>query len=705
MEPDDAHSVASSSLSSLTPSPADQGSSSPLRKRPRLSSASPPPPVLSPKPSPPELHAAAPTSANAFDDLLDGLGDDDFRMLPSSDPAASGHRLAPPPLVAHGPGQAAQDTSTTTMADESDLSAAEGAADDSGLGLLADVERDKGGRRRRTAERDDADAEDNDFEGDEMWLEFDGAAVGFDQPDTFPSSALSLAPPHPHRHDDQSTHDAPPHQHQQQPYEEPRLGDFGFASVDPAAPLTGGGFVFATRKPLVVSNRALQRARAMIAAAEAEPEPEPDAAATTRTAVPLARPDSSAAVASSPAPGPRPAPALLLGGFQSGGGRAFQMPSEEALERAKAHLDVPDTPGQAPAERKRNPLRPLVRPTEPARDVFEGSPAPVRARPAPRPGSAFALAPPAPRPDGSAVVPPSSLLADGIEGCDSPTTTRRSKAGSAASSASRDGSRPSSPRRAPLQPVNGAAVDVFSGSDEIHGDQGSSTTLHSSSPPPTRATTPPPPAAASLAGPAARAPALAAPIPTRPPPPARPTTFRPPMLASTSTPSRPTSSTPLRPFAQPSSTPLRSSTSTPAPAFPPQNKRLNLGMTPRNKPFHLANTQGGTSTPAAAAAAVRGAGTGVKAFVSPFRGGQRPQGLTPMGLKNKLGAPASASASASRGKAAPVKAGPSTVKAQAAARSASGSAVDVARRDRVKVFELDSASAPRSSSSSRDALS
>ncbi|GAA5898352.1 hypothetical protein JCM8208_006954 [Rhodotorula glutinis] len=690
MEPDDAQSVASSSLSSLTPSPARHDSSSPLRKRPRLSSASPPPPVLSPKASPPELHAAAPTRAHAFDDLLDGLGDDDFRMLPSSDPAASGPQLAPPPAVVHDPRELVEDTSAITTADEADLSAQEGAADDSGLGLLADVERDKGGRRRRTAERDDADADDIEFEGDDMWLEFDGAAVGFDQPDTFPSSALSLAPLLPHRHDDHSVPDAPPPPLQPQIYDEPRLSDFGFASVDPAASLTGGGFVFAMRKPFVISDAAMQRSRAIMAAADAEAELEKapatvGEAAPARTSTPLARPGPAAPVASSPAPLPRPVPLPAFSGLQSRTGRAVQPPNEEVLERSKAYLDVPDTPAQAQGERKRNPLRAHARPSEPARDVFEGSPAPARARPASRPGSAFALAPPGPRPDGAVLAPPSSLLVDDIEGCDSPTT-RRSKAGSAASSASRDGSRPGSPRRVPLQPVNGSAADVFGGSDEGHGDQGSSTTLHSSSPPPTRAATPPPPVPA-----AARAPTLAAPIPVRPPPPTRPVTFRPPMLASTSTPSRLASSTPLRPFAQPTSTPLGSATSTtPARPFPPQNKRLNLGMTPRNKPFHLANTQGGTSTPAGPAA--RGAHTGVKAFVSPFRGGQRPQGLTPMGLKNKVGTPASASSSRG-GKAAAVEVGSSAVKAQVAARSAS--AADVARRDRVKVFELDTVTIER----------
>ncbi|GAA5925611.1 hypothetical protein JCM3775_001455 [Rhodotorula graminis] len=690
MEPDDAHSVASSSLSSLTPSPARHDSSSPLRKRPRLSSASPPPPTLPPNTSPRELPAAAPTSTHAFDDLLDGLGDDDFRMLPSSDPAASGHRPAPPPAAGNDPGEA---TSATMTADDADLSAAEGAADDSGLGLLADVERDKGGgSRRRSADLDDADAEDNEFEGDDMWLELDGVAVGFDQPDTFPSSALSLAPL---RHDDHPTHDARPQPPPPPPHHaEPRLSDFGFASVDPAMSLTGGGLFFATRKPFVISNQALQRARAIMAAADAEPEPNMATASSragppARTSTPLARPGSAAPVAStsSPIPAPRPVPPPAFAGFQSGAGRAFQMPSEEALERTKARFDRPDTPGQAPAKRERNPLRPLARATEPSSDVFEGSPAPARARPPSRPASAFALAPPAPRPEGAALAPPSSLLVDGAEGCDSPTT-RRSKASSAASGASRDGSRPGSPRRAPLQPVNGPAADVFGEGDEGHDDQGSSTTLHSSSPPPTRAATPPRPAAAALAPPAPTAPALAALIPVRPPAPTRPVTFRPPMLASTSTPSRPTSSTPLRPFAQPASTPFRSSTSTPAPVFPPQNKRLNLGMTPRNKPFHLANTQGAAASPAGAGA--RGASTGVKAFVSPFRGGQRPPGLTAMGLKDKAGAPASSS---SRGKAAAVKAGSSTVKAPASA--ASTSAADVARRDRVKVFELDAVSVER----------
>ncbi|TNY21422.1 Rad51-associated protein Brh2 [Rhodotorula diobovata] len=694
MEPDDAHSSASSSLSSLTPSPDPARSSSPLRKRPRLSSASPPSPAIPRSHGLPEPKGPLPTSTNAFEDLLDGLGDDDFRMLPSSDPAAAGHRSGGLPAIEDEPGEFAQDVGATTTADEADTSAGEGVADDSGLGLLADVEQDKGANG---GEADALDAgEDVEFEGDDMWLEFDNAAVGFDQPDTFPSSALSLAPPKPNkgkavegRSSDETTSAR---------QEEPRLSDFGFASLDPAASLTGGGFVFAMRKPLVLSDKALQRARALLEPEDADSTSTSGAGAAvpTRTTTPVAgsssasgalRPSTTGLRAASPASDGLAVAPSAFAGFQNAAGRALEMPSEEALQRARERLDVPDTPGQTASERAKNPLRPLSRPSALARDVFEGSPAPARALAVSRPGSAFALAPPLPRPSVVTLPLPAPALAEAAGGCDSPTT-RRSRPGSAASSAGR-GSRPGSPKRAALLPVDGNAATVLGGQSA---DKGSLTTLHSSSPS-GRAQSPPPPAAAPAASSSSTAiaaprPVLAAPIPVRPAPPGRPVTFRPPMLASTSTPARPLNSTPLRPFAPSTSTahspfPAASSSSTPNPLLP-QNRRLNLGMTPRNKPYHLANTLRGGTPGGSSSAAARGAKTGVKAFVTPFKGGKRPDGLTPLGLRDKVNAASTSTSSSTTprlGQGAGAGKGKATEKAKVAQ--------DAARRDRVKVFELD----------------
>ncbi|GAA5833550.1 hypothetical protein JCM5353_007958, partial [Sporobolomyces roseus] len=121
----------------------------------------------------------------------------------------------------------------------------------------------------------------------------------------------------------------------------------------------------------------------------------------------------------------------------------------------------------------------------------------------------------------------------------------------------------------------------------------------------------------------------------------RPLPFRSPLISSARNASQPSSSTPLRPShlsITSNSFPIPS-TSTSTPLF---NRRLNLGMTPRNKPFHLANTQSSAST---------GKGKS-KAFVTPFKDGKRPTGLTPMGLKEKTEA---AIASATQERPAPAR--------------------------------------------------
>ncbi|GAA6054204.1 hypothetical protein JCM3770_001390 [Rhodotorula araucariae] len=699
MEPEDAQAAHSSSLSSLAPSPDRAPSSSPPRKRPRLSSASPPPPAL-PLPQSPQKHRKSPQHAtNTFDDLLDGLGDDDFRMIPSSDPAGPG-------IDDDGLAQAERDVPAQAMAavtaDDAELSAGEGVADDSGLGLLPDVEQDKDG------EAQDA-AEDADFEGDDMWLEFDDAAVGFDQPDTFPSSALSMAPRKVDKAKGKAV-DRTANDDYQVPAsnEEPRLSDFGFANLDPVAALTGGGFVFAMRKPLVFSDKALQRARALLEAEEpdaASPEiSSTSATATTSTTPAPRRPSPLPAPATSRPPAAAgstttaPPPAFF--GFANAAGRALQMPSEEALQRARERLDVPDSSPQNAIERARNPLRPLAKPAVPPRDVFEGSPAPARAQPLSRPPSAFALAPPLPRSNGLDV-----LMLDHMIGrantFDSPTAMR-TRPTSAASSTGKAEAVGSAGRRTPLLPVNGHA-GVSDGVKD--GEKAWSTTLQSSSPS-ARAPSPLPaviPDAVPLLAPASTAETprsvLMAPIPRHPTngvvprmaapsgAPSRPVTFRPPMLSSASTPSRGGStSTPLRPSTLVAPSPLPAPTPNP---LHPQHRRLNLGMTPRNKPFHLANTREGTP---GAIAGARGAKTGVKAFVTPFKGGKRPEGLTPMGLTGKVGAATTTSSLATESG---TKAGES-IRLAALVPTKLGKA-DEAKRERVKVFDLDAPAIERHS--------
>ncbi|BGP38565.1 hypothetical protein JCM10450v2_002514 [Rhodotorula kratochvilovae] len=703
MEPADAQPAHSSSLSSLAPSPDRALSSSPPRKRPRLSSASPPPPALPLPQSPQKHHAHLQPTSTAFDDLLDGLGDDDFRMLPSSDPAAARVDDHAPDEPADDPqvheGNARNTTNETELSAGEDVTA--GAADDSGLGLLPDVEQDKDGA-----------VEDIEFEGDDMWLELDTAAVGFDQPDTFPSSALSMAPLKADKGKGKAVQRVSVEEDDvHMSKEEPRLSDFGFASVDPMAAMSGGGFVFATRKPLVFSDKALQRARALLEAEESDSAPGEIASTTSSTSAsttpaprpafdrPSAIPVASTSRPASPAAQPSAAPPPAFFGFANAAGRALQMPSEEALQRARERLAVPDSSPQNAPERVKNPLRPLARSAMPPRDVFEGSPAPARALPSSRPSSAFALAPPLPRPNGLSAL--ALEQANGLASAFDSPTAMRTRPTSAASSAGKSAG--SGGRRTPLLPVNGHAGAVVEANDE---EKASSTTLQSSSPS-ARAPSPPPPVAApsdvpplALGGAAAPPlPALIAPVPVRPAAgliprtagrsaaPTRPVSFRPPMLSSTSTPARPSiTSTPLRPTALASA----STSQSPFPAampnpLHPQHRRLNLGMTPRNKPFHLANTRGGTP---GASAGARGARTGVKAFVTPFKGGRRPEGLTPMGLKDKVGA-----TPATGGKESARKGGESARKAAPTPRRP-GKA-DEAKRERLKVFDLEALAGER----------
>jgi hypothetical protein len=113
-------------------------------------------------------------------------------------------------------------------------------------------------------------------------------------------------------------------------------------------------------------------------------------------------------------------------------------------------------------------------------------------------------------------------------------------------------------------------------------------------------------------------------------------------------------------------------------------------MTPRSKPFHLANTRGNTpglASSQASRAPPGGVGprTGVKAFKTPFKGGKAPEGLTPVGLKGKM----EAVKSVQREK-------PAREGVVGSARKAVGGLKDdpatVAKREKAKVFEMDSAS-------------
>ncbi|GAA5850590.1 hypothetical protein JCM5353_007826, partial [Sporobolomyces roseus] len=253
----------SSPLSSLTPSPEPEPRPS---KRPRLS--------ISPQPQQP-LFFAKHRSQSAVQQekqeeeikqnedlsaLLEGLDEQEFDLPPSSDPVM---RREDGDTDDEG-----HDLEVTVMSGR--LREARREADDSGIGLIEEEEiqysKEQPAEPPDKIERQDRDDE---YEGDDMWLGFDDQEMGFDQPDAFPSSILSPAPP--------STEDRQPEpsievaqvrdgkeeiEEGEEKEEEERkpadLGSFGFSNLNPS-----GGFVFATRKSFAPSAAALKRAQAL----------------------------------------------------------------------------------------------------------------------------------------------------------------------------------------------------------------------------------------------------------------------------------------------------------------------------------------------------------------------------------------------------------------------------------------------------------
>ncbi|BGP30706.1 hypothetical protein JCM10296v2_002463 [Rhodotorula toruloides] len=721
-----AHGSHSSSLSSLTPSTDRASSGSPSRKRPRLSSTSPPSPALDIAHSPAKRVSGTLRAQETYGELLQGLDDEDFRMLPSSDPRGRGLEDDEDEGVAE---EGSHDLGDGTIKEGE---AGEG-ADDSGVGLLPDVERSRDVEEGAEAEPPDVDEiEDAEFEGDDMWLGFDDADVGFNQPDTFPSSAFS-APPPPSDRLDGATADGDAHDAVFTEPSEPRLSDFGFANVNSLAGGTGG-FVFATRKPLVVSEQALQRMKAMLDAedhpADSPSHPADRPQPVARTKPPLSRPLPFRQPALPPAPAPpnaastgstlatfggfataggtavaapsadafalaqqrlqgssSPAPANAFIsssttalpaapaflGFQNAAGRSIDMPSEEAMQRARAHLDAPSSsppPGGA-STRVMRPLRPKARLPVPTRDVFEAPPAVGRSF-STTGQATFALPPPVSR---AASPLPTERTGD-AKALDSPTALRVRQT-SAKPSASNDSSL-SAGRRTPLIPlINGGEKDGMQAKEcaaEKDSETASSDTMRSSKsppPPPEDDTAPSSDAVRTNAGPVS-----VVPVAPRPPiapvgissAPSRPGSFRPPLLSHTATPARRPNSayTPLHPSRLISPASVAGS-STPNPLLS-QQRRLNFGMTPLRKPHHLANTR----------AATPGSGAGGKGFKTPWKDGKRPEGLTPMGLKDKLAA-----------QKASVKKVETSAKPSGDKKTSRLSEADLAKREKAKVFDLE----------------
>ncbi|ORY79270.1 hypothetical protein BCR35DRAFT_332060 [Leucosporidium creatinivorum] len=400
------------------------------------------------------------------------------------------------------------------------------------------------------------------------------------------------------------------------------------ASLAQAAELLGHSTT-STNIPTTTSNTTLTTAPLPLAPIRAPPPPPSTSASTsfappalafggftTASGAPVALPSEAALakargqVFSSPPPsapfsggggGGGGSQIQSFGGFMTAAGGAVEMPSEEAMERARRSAA--------------------------GGDVFldgGGGSSPRRG------GGGFRL----PGPGGA------QRFGLGLEGIvvgaggktlESPTTRR---------SGSSEG------RRTPLLPVNDLNVNLATAgggggggpsSPQVQQQHPSSPAPVGGSRPPSRTRHPAPPPTSTTAEPlaststsaAAPPPPPQAPTTTRPPPPPRsnplgtplpnrlkPTpnpssAFRSPLLASTSTSRTPGPSSfrpPLLHNNPTHSTPQKPPTATPAP------RRLNLGMTPRPRPA--------PGTP----------GSRQKKFETPFKGGKRPVGLTPVGV-------------------------------------------------------------------------
>ncbi|GAA6009516.1 hypothetical protein JCM11491_003587 [Sporobolomyces phaffii] len=660
----------SSPLSSLGSSPEPEPRPS---KRPRLSSSppSPQPLFLAQHRSPPREESGQHHQEDLHA-LLDGLDEEEFALPPSSDPLARRQDDSDADEDMDG------DESVVTVHGKGKRRE----ADDSGIGLLPrDVRRARvekvevdGAARTRSVEPPDkvtVEQDDEEFEGDDMWLGFDDADMGFDQPDAFPSSISSLAPatlkPEVSKKTDglivakNSATDA--HKDEaddeiHETYSKPAdLAAFGFSSVISGA----GGFVFATRKAILPTADALARAQDVFGDDDIERPRRPrppgirvrmtsrkDLASDLSTPAGASlQPSTSSFIDSPPllAPAPLHPPSAkepLFVGFQNGAGRSIALPDQGALDRARGAYEQTTSPPRRSSAPKSRPTSnaPSRAPSRAGRtdsDLFGAGTQNGAAAP-------FCLQP---LPLADDVLPPSPKVLVG--GFDSPTISRTR---SFIQTGGLDVNDTLGGRRSPLAPVE----NVVPQADDARSDNDSVTDTVTSSSPRKRGSSPlpvaqarPPPTFNSLD--CALSAVVPEPLPSPAAPPksadassARPPdsatsgstpiaahrapAFRPPMLGSARNASQARSSTPIRTSLNPHTIHPLPIVSTSASATPLFNRRLNIGMTPRNKPFHLANTQPSSS----------GRNKGKSSFVTPFKNGKRPEGLTPTGLKDKTGA-------------------------------------------------------------------
>ncbi|GAA5945370.1 uncharacterized protein JCM15063_002324, partial [Sporobolomyces koalae] len=386
-----------------------------------------------------------------------------------------------------------------------------------------------------------------------------------------------------------------------------------------------GGFVFATRKSFAPSLAALKRAQALFEedgdqgieedsafARVSESAALPKLPRSARLSPPPARADSSQ-TDSIQYPRSDVAPSTF-GGFQDARGRSLAMPSEEAIRKARQHFDKSSSPDLSVTSPPRVTLKQQSRASSPEGKDHTSFFSQVAQDP-----QTFSLRP---------LIPTSQE--DRADVSDSPTVSRTRSFVLSHTDTSEISIRHAARSTSPAQQEQPAVLPVES--DDVGSEVGSLTETLVSSSPRQRDASPgidpssrPEHTATTIIQPSAN-PMLKHLIGgTLLPPRAAP--FRSPMLNSARTTARTSISTPLRPSTlTTSSTASYAGVATSA-ATPLFNRRLNLGMTPRNKPFHLANTQ-------SSASGAKGKG---KAFITPFKGGKRPDGLTPMGLKSQLG--------------------------------------------------------------------
>lgn len=545
----------------------------------------------------------------------------------------------------------------------------------------------------------EADMEEElDFDGDDIWLGFDEGDFGFDQPQTFPSSALAPVPVSvpvapfavASKTDKLGAEDAT--SLKDDAPSEPRLKDFGFANFDPS-----NGFTFATRKPFAISEKALQRAKALLEAEDEEVQPiAPPPAATSRAQLPPEqqagpsrlptpmRPHSAsdavrtstpindvaanpAVPASSPLrpaqlppDPPQPGPSSSLGGFQNAAGRSLKMPSEAALQRSRHRLEAKSPSPTKGSSTILRPARPRAHSrSSPSKDPFAVQGASTTTGSPPT----FRLKPIAMTLDNNKAT--GTPLMSGMMVSHSPLPAKMpSRVHLGTAPEMHEAPAPAAATAAERAPSSNVKAEELAASSS----QSRTQLVNVSSP-----------AGASAARDVGSETPLR-PLPRRPQVPAahsphalqqRPGTFRPPLLAGQNKSISHAAPPSTRIAAQgPASTPLKSFRPATKPAQP-ETRRLSFGMTPRAKPFHLANTRLGTP--------VSTNKTGVKAFVTPFKGGKRPEGLTPMGLKDKIQPASLRSTTASTQK----------TTGTSKQKSSGPSGANLIRREKAKVFDLE----------------